>query len=180
MLYETFLVIFGDFDDFHERSPKIMKLDHQTSWNMFHLIWWFLVINREQSWFPNSNWERYSLNRNQSSSQGDKIFVEWLSLVPLNFSEHHKGTTNNDVGGAEEIEKRKFLEALLQWKKLRGTLRKKNWEEKINFDKPRQGNFFFLRGLNCRGNSFFIRKWFLEKNHFCKIYCQFFSRCIFF
>ncbi len=45
------------FDRIHGRSPKIMKLDHKKSWKMFHLTW-FLVINHDQSWFPNSNWER--------------------------------------------------------------------------------------------------------------------------
>ena len=39
---------------------------HHVKWKtfgdlifMFHLTWWFLVINDDQSWYPNSNWERY-------------------------------------------------------------------------------------------------------------------------
>ncbi len=43
---DLIFMIFGD-----------MKFDHQKSWKMFHLPWWFLVINHDQSWFPNSNWE---------------------------------------------------------------------------------------------------------------------------
>ncbi len=48
------------FDGFQARSPKIMKLDHQRAWEMFHLTWWFLVINHDQSSFPNFSWERLS------------------------------------------------------------------------------------------------------------------------
>ncbi len=47
---------------FTQDYQKIMKLDHQRSWKMFHLTW-FLVINHDQSWFPNSTWERQYVER---------------------------------------------------------------------------------------------------------------------
>ena len=30
----------------------------ERSWKMFYLTWWFLMINYDQSWFPNFSWER--------------------------------------------------------------------------------------------------------------------------
>ncbi len=39
----------------HQKSSKITK-DHEKC---FILTWWFLAINHDQSWFPNSSWERY-------------------------------------------------------------------------------------------------------------------------
>ena len=47
-----------------------------------------------------------------SSSQGDKIFVVWLSLVPLNFRRPIM-----IWGRPEEIERKKILKALLREKK---------------------------------------------------------------
>ncbi len=37
MIFGDFLLQrFHDFSGSHSRSPKIMKLDHQRSWKMFH------------------------------------------------------------------------------------------------------------------------------------------------
>ncbi len=50
--------------------PK--KSDAFILWSL--LTWWFLVINHDQSWFPNSNWERYN-NLLWSIKWGDRYLI---------------------------------------------------------------------------------------------------------
>ena len=41
--------------------PEIIKSDHQRS-KRFHLTWWLLVINQDQSWLPIFIWERQAIS----------------------------------------------------------------------------------------------------------------------
>ncbi len=46
----------------HQKSPKhkkSTKCQITKDEKCFILTWWFLVINHDQSWFPNSTWQRY-------------------------------------------------------------------------------------------------------------------------
>ncbi len=65
----------------HARSPKIMKLDHQRSWKMFHLTRWFLVINHD-SQIP---FERGFVLIEISHTVQITTFMGYEALIQLSF-----------------------------------------------------------------------------------------------